>query len=253
VRATELTALVAHHVSRFFRKNGTPLVTDALWVRANGTRVARAAAVEETLVENIAAGARAAGLALDTITVADAGAFFILLPGAERATRAQGARRRVRILAVMAAGAWALVGALFIGRLTWERRVIERELIRLEAPLAAVLAARREVRAVEAALEAIARADRDRARALGLLTAITAALPDSSILTSFAWRDDGYTILSGAARQAAAVASRLDRVPELAAPHFDGAVVREKVAGREWERFTITIPGDGGRVRRDGL
>jgi Tfp pilus assembly protein PilN len=215
--------------------------------------VARAAAVEESLVESIAAGARAAGLALDTITVADSGVPLALLPGPERAIRARAERRRVRLLGAAAAGTWALVAALFLLRLAWERRAVERELTRLAAPLAAVLAARREVRDVEAALAAIARADRERSHAVALLAAVTAALPDSSVLTSLTWRKDGSTILSGAARQAAEVASRLDRVPGLAAPRFDGPVVRERIAGREWERFTIVFGGGGGRGRRDGL
>jgi hypothetical protein len=252
VRAPELAALVAHHVSRFFRKNGERLVTDAVWVGTNGTRVARAAAVEESLVQAIAAGARAAGLTLDTIAVADSDVPLALLPAPERALRARAERRRMRLLGVTAAGTWALVGALFVARVAWERRVVDRELTRLAAPLAAVLAARREVHDVEAALGAIARVDRERSRAISLLAAVTAAFPDSSVLTSLTWGKDGRTMLSGAARQAAEVASRLDRVPGIA-PRFDGPVVRERVAGREWERFTIVLPGDGGRGKRDGL
>lgn len=253
VGATELATLVAHHVSRFFRTNGAPLVTNAVWVGAKESRAARAAAVEESLVESIAAGARAAGLTLDIIMVADSAPPLVLLPGRERAARDRDARRHLQFLGAAATGVWALVAALFIARLAWERRAVERELTRLEAPLAAVLAARREMHAVEEALNAIAGAARDRSRALSLFAAVTAALPDSSVLTSFTWQKDGSTILSGVARQVTGVASRLNRVPGLAAPQFDGPVVRETIAGRNWERFTIVFGRDGGSGRIGGL
>ena len=244
VRPSELSALVAHHAGRFFRKNGGPLVTDAMWLTQDGARVARAAAVEEAMVEAIAAGARAAGLTLDTVAVADSELPLALLPGAERASRARAERRRVRVLGAVSAGVWVLVGALFVSRLVWERRAVERELLRLQAPLAAVLAARRELHDVEAALSAVARADNARSRGLAVLASVTAALPDSAVLTSVSWKEDGSLVLSGAARQAAQVLARLERVTRVGAPPaFEGPVVREAVAGREWERFTIAFKG----------
>ncbi len=66
VKSRELRALVAHQAGRFFRRNGHPLVTDATWLGEGPGRVAKVAAVEEPLVEAIAAGARAAGLWLET-------------------------------------------------------------------------------------------------------------------------------------------------------------------------------------------
>ncbi len=71
VKPRHLAALVAQQAGRFFRKNGQPLVTDAAWVGTGEARVARAAAVEESLVEAVAAGARAAGLWLETIAPAE--------------------------------------------------------------------------------------------------------------------------------------------------------------------------------------
>src|SRR2546426_6102730 len=59
VKPQHLAALVAQQAGRFFRKNGQPLVTDAVWVGKGAARVARAAAVEERLVEAIVGGARA--------------------------------------------------------------------------------------------------------------------------------------------------------------------------------------------------
>src|SRR3989442_3488375 len=106
VKPQHLAALVAQQAGRFFRKNGQPLVTDAVWVGKGATRVAHAAAVEEPLVEAIAAGARAAGLWLQTITPTAAGAPLMLLPNSERESRERAARRRTRRLAVAACGFW---------------------------------------------------------------------------------------------------------------------------------------------------
>ena len=68
VRSPVLAEVIAHQAGRFFRKNGVALVTDATWVPNGGAPVARAAAVGEPIVEAIAAGARAAGLVLESIT-----------------------------------------------------------------------------------------------------------------------------------------------------------------------------------------
>ena len=73
---------------------------------------------------------------------------------------------------------------------------------------------------------------------------LAAQLPDSAVLTSVSWKEDGSLVLSGAARQAAQVLARLERVTRVGAPPaFEGPVVREAVAGREWERFTIAFKG----------
>ena len=44
VKPRALAALVAHQADRFFRKNGRPLATDAVWVVNGAAPVARAAA-----------------------------------------------------------------------------------------------------------------------------------------------------------------------------------------------------------------
>jgi len=112
-----------------------------------------------------------------------------------------------------------------------------------------VLAARRELRDAETTLNAIAAAERERGRSLGLIAAVTGALPDSSVLTSLAWTGDGTGVLVGAARHATDVVARLDRLGSLAGLRLSGPVVREPIAGREWERFTILFGRDGGRAR----
>lgn len=252
VKPRHLAALVAQQAGRFFRKNGQPLVTDAAWVGKGPTRVAHAAAVEEPLVEAIAAGARAAGLWLETIAPADEAAVLTLLPRSERESRDRSARRRTRRLALATCALWLASGALFFARLAWERRAVERELATLAQPLAAVLAARRELRDAETTLNAITAAERDRGRSLGVLAAVTGAIPDSSVLTSFAWNADGSGVLVGVARHATDVVARLDRLGTLAGVRLGGPVVREPIGAREWERFTILFGREPGGGRREG-
>ena len=251
VKARQLAALVAQQAGRFFRKNGRALVTDAAWVGKEAPGVARAAAVEEPLVEAIAAGARAAGLWLETIAPTDA-CTLTLLPRSERESRERAGRLRTRRLALATCAVWLTAGALFCGRLLWEQRAVEHELAALRQPLAAVLDARRELRDAETTLNAIAAAERERGRSLVILAALTGALPDSGVVTSLAWNADGSGILVGAARRATDVLARLDRVPTLSDVRLNGPAVRETIAGREWERFTVLFGRDGGRGTGDG-
>jgi Tfp pilus assembly protein PilN len=251
VTARHLAALVAQQAGRFFRKNGQALVTDAAWVGKETPGVARAAAVEEPLVEAIAAGARAAGLWLETIAPADQNALR-LLPHSERESRERAARRRTKRLAFATCALWFMVGALFSARLLWERRTVERELAALRQPLDAVLEARRELRDAETTLNAIAAAERDRGRSLEVLAAVTGALPDSGVVTSLSWNADGTGVLVGAARRATDVLARLGRLPVLSDVRLNGSAVRETISGREWERFTILFGRDGGRGTGDG-
>jgi len=85
-----------------------------------------------------------------------------------------------------------------------------------------------------------------------LLAAVTRALPDSSVLTSLAWSVDGSGVIVGAARRAADVMARLDRLGTLPGARLGGPVVREQIAGKEWDRFTILFGRDDGRRGRDG-
>ncbi len=175
VKPRELAALVTHQADRFFRKNGTPLATDAVWVANGAARMARAAAVEERLVEVILAGARAAGLSVRGITPADEPAPLRLLPSSERAARWRAEQQLTRRLTVGAAGVWLAAGVLFAFRLGWERRAVEREFAALSGPLGAVLAARRELREAELTVRAVTQAEQSRGRSLALLGAVAAA------------------------------------------------------------------------------
>jgi Tfp pilus assembly protein PilN len=241
VKERELGALVAHQSARFFRKNGHPLVTDALWAANGRGRVAHAAAIEEPIVEAIVAGARAAGLVLEGLAPVDCPAPLMLLPSSERVARARAQRKLLRRLGLATGVVWTIVLGLEVGRLVWERRANDREFASLQAPLAAVLTARRELHDAEATLLAVASVERDRNRSLEALGALAHALPDSAVLTSVTWNTGGYETLTGYARSAADVLARIERISVSRDPRFGGPVVNEAIAGRDWQRFTIVF------------
>lgn len=172
-----------------------------------------------------------------------------LLPGLERAARREIRRRRLQVLSAVAVLVWLLVGALRVARLVAERRFLDREVATLQAPLAALMVARRAVHNVADAVRVVSRADHDRGRSLAILAAVTAALPDSAALTSFTWQADGPLVVVGVARQAGPVLAQLEHLGS-GAPTFQGPVVREAVAGRLWDRFTITLRSDSPSRKR---
>jgi len=243
VRDRELAALVANQAGRFFRRNGVPLVTDATWVDNGVGRVTQAAAVAEPLVLAIVSGAAQAGLALECITAAGTSPQLHLLPTSERAARARAHRRRLVTLAISAAATWLLAGVLFTVRLAIERRGVEKELAAADAPLAALHDVRRELRVAETMVQSLGEARRSRGQALATLARVSAAIPDSALLASYTWRSDGTGVVAGASRRAADVLAAVERTHAVTNPRIDGAIVREALAGREWERFTILFGG----------
>jgi hypothetical protein len=241
VRGPDLAALVAAQAGRFFRRNGSPLVTDAVWVKNGHGLMAQAAAVEEPVVVAIAAGAREAGLLLERIGATGTSADLQLLPGVERVARARDERRLLLRLGALLVGVWALAGLLFLTRFVRESRAVDRELAAAQAPLAALRDVRREMRIVEGTVLAVDAARQNRGRALTALASVSAAFPDSGMITSFTWRSDGSGVLAGLARRAAEVLAALERSQTVPNPRIEGPVVREAVAGREWDRFTIVF------------
>jgi len=239
VKSKDLAALVAAQSGRFFRKNGGALATDATW-KAPG--VARAGATEESLLEAIVAGARGAGLVLETIAPVGAPE-LCLLPASERIGRRRAELVSLRRLAICAGAAWLAAGAIFAARLMLERRAIERELVRLQEPLKAELAARRELRSAEATVLTMRYAMAERREAATIFRGVAVALPDSVVLGSLARSADGSGALSGWASDAAGVVAALVRTQAVTNPRLDGPAVKETVAGREWQRFTIVFGG----------
>ena len=239
VHDRELASLVANQAGRFFRRNGAALVTDATWVTNGKGRVTHAAAVEEALVLAIVAGAAEAGLAVESITAAGVSPLVQLMPTAERAVRARARRRMLMRLVVAACAVWIVAGVLYTVRLVIERRDVEAQLAAADAPLAALHDVRREMRAAEEMVLGLAEARRSRGQALAALARVNGAIPDSSVITAYTWRSDGSGIVAGASRRAADVLAAVERSRAVSNPRIEGAIVREALGGREWERFTI--------------
>lgn len=240
VRPAALARLVALQSGRFFRRNGTPLVTDARWGGGRRQRsTAHAVAVEQTWTSSIVAAARQLGIPLDSIGVAGgAGVRYDLLPPDERAARRRAELGSVRTLAALSAAVWLAGGSLFLLRLRAEGQRIERELDALREPVAAVALARRELAEAGAMVEAVAESERNRHAMLARIAGIARAMPDSSYLTSMVLDTAGGTI-SGRAREAARVVAALERGEAAPGIRLEGPVVRELAGGREWERFNI--------------
>jgi general secretion pathway protein L len=245
VKDSALKQLVAQQAGRFFRKNGKPLITDAVWMqRGRGQEgVAQAAAVEEPWIEAIAAGARAAGLVLEEIHPQHGEQTLrklSLVSPAERARRRRMELLALRRLAIAAGLLWMIATGAFAIRVQRAQGQVERRLAALKAPLDAVAAARRELAGAVRMVETIEEAERDRGRVLLSLAAITKALPDSSYLTSLAL-DEHEGTMTGLARQAAGVVAALERDATIAGPRLTGPVVREVSDGKELERFTLSF------------
>jgi Tfp pilus assembly protein PilN len=250
VSESRLRALVALQSSRFFRRNGHPLVTDARWQpdhralrlpwrRAAARTVADAAALDESWALAVVEGARAVGLEVRRISPAEGS--FQLLPASELDRRRRADGRRLRHLAAIAVTLWLLVGALYVIRLVATDRRDRAEIARLARPVAAVASARRELGRAAATLDGMRAAERRRSAVATELATIAAALPDSAYLTSLAVADDGRSgTLSGIALAASSVPPRiagaLSADARLASP-----ALPDTTGGHIRERFTIVF------------
>lgn len=243
VRATQLRALVATQAGRFFRRNGKPLVTDACWPSAKARRegTAVAAAVEEPWLEAVIAGGRAAGIPVESLRPTDlpAGARLDLVPAVERNRRRTAALLSLRRIAIAAGVSWIAAAGAFLVRVQRERAAADREISQLEAPSRAVRDARQALSGAADLVETMEQAQRDRGAVLARLTAVAAALPDSAFVTGFVVNAEGRGEMSVVARRSADVLAALDRTGAAPSPKVSGAVVRETVAGRDWERFSL--------------
>jgi hypothetical protein len=246
VRERVLKALVQTHAGRLFRRNGTPLVTDAIWVGHNGTRAAQMCAIETPVLEALAEGARAAGLRLESVVPTD-GTRLSLLPPSTRAAQLFRLRRSATRWGVAALSAWSVVAASYFGRLTLERRRVEAELTRLEKPAAALVALHAEMRAAREMVGAVDAAEKSGHTLGRRLADVAVAVPDSAFLSSLTISSDGRGVVTGYARQAAEVAASFDRSARIRTPKLEGHQTKEFLFGREWDRFTISL-GDSAKT-----
>ncbi|HEU4700016.1 MAG TPA: PilN domain-containing protein [Gemmatimonadales bacterium] len=244
VAVPALRLLVAQHVTRFFRLSPDPLLTDAIWLPRKADpaapRRAQAVALATPWVEQLEAGALAAGLRLRRVGPAPDAADPRLEFRSPRslARAAERARREVRVLLTVALMLPVLVGAMAMRKLDREHAALLREEARLRRPAAAVLTVRQAMRDARAMVEAVDASVPDRGRITRTLAALTSALPDSAYLTSLGF-DSAGGVLTGVAPRAAEVLAALDRDDAVVDPRLEGPAVRELLGGRERERFTI--------------
>lgn len=248
VRHAVLKSLVGTQSTRYFRRNGVALVTDARWIAVDGSRVAELCAMDAPLLEALAEGAEAAGLTLMSVMPAEADGLS-LLPPSTMAARVERLRRSVAWWSMAALVAWGLVGSAYLIRLTVERRRVERALLRLEAPAAALRTLRKEMRTARDMTEAIAATEQGAHDLTRQLTEVASALPDSAFLTSLTISAGGNGAITGYARRAAEVVASLERAGGTRAPRLEGRLAREALGGREWDRFSIAF-GDSPRPGR---
>lgn len=248
VRSSALRSLVALQAGRFFRQNGSPLLTNAIWI-ARERGEAWAAAAEARWIEAAAEGARAVGLAVVSVQTdaAPAGRCLDLLPPVEQRRLRRAGWVRARRLAIVALALWGAVPVIWAARLLRERRLLTAEVAQLKAPAQAALKARRAEVALVAIMDALRAAGARRGDALSRLAATAAALPDSAWLTSFEDDGKGNGVLTGAAPRAAAVMAALERAGALSGPRLDGAAVRQASPAGPREGFTIRFGRDGPR------
>jgi hypothetical protein len=245
IRTAELRSLVATQSGRYFRRNGKPLVTDACWrgreARREGTAFASAA--EEPWLDAVIRGARLAGLAVEAFRPADMpeGVRLELMPPTERRRQRARALLSVRRLAVVAWLIWLVAAGAFLARLRDERAGVDREITRLEPSARALGAARRALGDAARTVATLDRATLERGRVLAHLTALAATLPDSAFITSLEVDAEGRGGMSVMARRSAEVLAAVDRSGTVLSPRLNGAVVRETIAGRDWERFAIAF------------
>ncbi len=244
VSAAALAKLVELQQSRFFRRNGTPLVTAARWRREPKAerQVADAFAIEATWLDAIADGVHAAGLRLGRVRLIDAD--LELIPPQQRQRRDLRAYRLTRILLAANLCLWLLLPAIHVGQLLVAERQADRRLAELRQPATAVRNARRELDRASAMTSAIARSSARQMAMTRRLAGLAAALPDSAYLVSLSFDSTGNGLIAGAAPAAAMVMARLERARGFDGVRLEGDPTQDgATSGRE--RFTLRF-GTGG-------
>jgi hypothetical protein len=242
VSKSALRSLVEQQAHRYFRKNGKPLVVDACYLsRSDRRKGVHVAATEEPVVGAIWAGVRAAGLTLERVSAAGQPAILSLLPLEERQRRHRENRLSLRRLGTTAVVLWLLAGTATALSTNWQRRAVDRVLVGLAEPVAALATIQREIAAGSAMIAALESDAARRTAMIELLASVTGAVPDSAFLTSLTVDSAGRGFLGGYARRSSEVVARLERSAAVTAPRLEVQPGREVIGGIEWERFSIAF------------
>lgn len=239
VRPRHLRALVEQQGQRYFRKNGSPLVVDAM--REAGRRAGvKAAATDESLVAAIAAGAKAGGFRLEDVRPAEwPGLRLSLLLKEDRERRQRLAQLSLRRLGIGVILLWLGAIAVGVGSHVTQRRAVARELAALSQPVAAFREARRQQLLTRETIAVLDQEEAGRSRLVAMLSAIAAAMPDSSFLSSVSMEADGTGRIAGYAKRGSEVLARLDAAQAVVAPDLENQRSRQQIGGREMESFSI--------------
>ncbi len=193
VSPARLQRMVQLQASRFFRQNGTPLLTSCARVKSTGSeQTVLSAAVEAPLAECLVESVRRAGCVLAVLRPESPPQYRGLSFALNRETaRSAMSHRRLVMAAVVP---WLVLGGLYAGRVAIIRRSLITEREALRAPVEAILAARREAGMARAMVVAVGKDRRDRAMVVQTLAAVTQALPGSTWATSLDLAGQSVTI-----------------------------------------------------------
>jgi hypothetical protein len=251
-----LDGIVASQSSRFFRRNGHPLVTSArrlqrpAWFRKTADTCV-AAAVEQPWLDAIGAGLGAAGLGEGRIGVEGSKQGPTFRSGNAILMHAKRVRRQMIVLSWVAVALWCAAAGVLALRVHRTKSDLATGIAQLREPASAALAARRAVAQAQEALDSVASARDLTRRVLATMAALSQAVPDSAFLTSLDWsaagRDLGSGTVTGAARHAVAVVAALEQAG-FSRPRLEGAPVGDQSGPEPRERFVLRFgPAEGGR------
>lgn len=241
VRHRPLDALVRTQASRFFRRNGAPLVTSAAWAPGKrGLRPALAAAIEEPWLAELGEVASRHGIAEVRVTPEGHPNLALRLPAWER-TRQARERRQVRRALLLAGLAWLGVLAIDTTRLVRERAALDAGIAALAPGSEAVSRVARQADAITAMVDTIRVADLRRRQSAREVAALLGALPDGAHLSRLEWSANAGGQLAGAAPSATAVTAAIEGTGIVDSVRSGGAGTRLTTPVGEREAFSVTF------------
>lgn len=227
---SSISDIVALQQSRFFRRNGAPLVTAVrrLHLDDEGS-VIHAVAADEEFLEAVHRGLRTTGIR--QVTVVHEGSGLELQAPSFTAEQKKARHRHRRALLAAGVALWITAGAIHAGRLVAAERTLKQRMTEFEEAERAIAAARRRM-AAAATMVAIVDSARVRAPGIALMTGrLVGALPDAAWIRSLMLREDkGELATKGAS--AGVLRARLAPVTGVTDLVVEGASAAEE-AGAE--------------------